>query len=82
MTKVLFPHRVSVNNTTINIDNEAVYNNTSVGVYNQGTLNFGDNLKLSSDTEPTSGIFVNNQSTLNVKGNLTPIFQQKTLKST
>ena len=61
---------VSVNNTTINIDNEAVYNNTSVGVYNQGTLNFGDNLKLSSDTEPTSGIFVNNQSTLNVKGNL------------
>ena len=70
MTKVLFPHRVSVNNTTINIDNEAVYNNTSVGVYNQGTLNFGDNLKLSSDTEPTSGIFVNNQSTLNVKGNL------------
>ena len=61
---------VSVNNTTINIDNEAVYNNTSVGVYNQGTLNFGDNLKLSSDTEPTSGIFVNNQSSLNVKGNL------------
>ena len=61
---------VSVNNTTINIDNEAVYNNTSVGVYNQGTLNFGDNLKLSSDAEPTSGIFVNNQSTLNVKGNL------------
>ena len=25
---------------------------------------------MSSDTEPTSGIFVNNQSTLNVKGNL------------
>ena len=52
------------------MDNEAGYNNTSVGLYNQGTLNFGDNLKLSSDTEPTSGIFVNNQSTLNVKGNL------------
>ena len=61
---------VSVNNTTINIDSEAVYNNTGIGVYNQGTLNFGDNLKLNSDTEPTSGIFVNNQSTLNVKGNL------------
>ena len=70
MTKVLFPHRVSVNNTTINIDSEAIYNNTGIGVYNQGTLNFGDNLKLSSDTEPTSGILVNNQSTLNVKGNL------------
>ena len=61
---------VSVNNTTINIDSEAIYNNTGIGVYNQGTLNFGDNLKLSSDTEPTSGILVNNQSTLNVKGNL------------
>ena len=61
---------VSVNNTTINIDSEAIYNNTGIGIYNQGTLNFGDNLKLSSDTEPTSGILVNNQSTLNVKGNL------------
>ena len=61
---------VSVNNTTINIDSEAIYNNTGIGVYNQGTLNFGDNLKLSSDAEPTSGILVNNQSTLNVKGNL------------
>lgn len=61
---------VLVNNTSINIDSEAVYNNISVGVYNQGTLNFGDNLTLSSDAEPTSGILVNNQSTLNVKGNL------------